>query len=1001
MINKSLIRGYGGGGGKSGKGGGETSGGQEAKDSLRSAQIATILDLLCEGEIEGVVNGLKSVYLDGTPVQNQNGTFNFSPVLFTQLHGTQGQSFIEGVNSVDREIPVFLRIFKATPITRSITDLDTNRIRITVSTPALLKAGSDGGIKGSSIDLKIEIQNNGGGFLEYISNKIEGKASSKYQRSYLITLPSGGPWDIKITRITNDSGSATLQNDLYWDTYTEIKDIKLTYPNSAIVGLALGSQQFTRIPSRAYDVKMLRIKIPSNYDPITRIYTGEWDGIFQVAWSDNPAWIYYDILINSRYGIGNYIEESNIDKWELYSIAQYCDELVPNGFGEMEPRFTCSVLINSRDEALNVIASLASVFRGMVYWQSGIIVPIQDRQKTASHLFTNANVTDGIFNYSGSSLKSRHTVALVSWINNDNLGRSEIEYVPDELGIAAFGINEIEVAGIGCTTRGQAYRVGKYILTSERLETETISFECGLDGTMVFPGAIFKTLDANRAGARFGGRLINVLTLSSIEIDSSITLSSGEVYYIHIMLPNGQFETKTILNSIGTYTILTLISDLSQMPVENAIWVVTASNLEAEEWRCLSVTEADTTKVEVTGLRYIEGKFNLIEQNILFDVPPTSLISIYPISPTNLKVTEQLYAINEKVIGNKVTISWDASFNATKYRLVYIINQENPVTIITSDTSYDIEDGIPGVWVITVTALSILNFPSASSQLTTTITGDTDPPLSIIGLTISSIGGNAVLRWNQSTELDVLVGGYVEFRHSPLLLGASWTQSTSIGNRIDGNQTTITLPLLSGSYLAKFVDFGGRYSDTESIVNTDGATVLAFANVTSVSEEPLFLGTLTSVVTSNGNLFLDGTINIDDWGNVDDINLWDYEGGVQLAGNYIFAAGIDLGTINRVRLRKILKATIIDIDDLFDTRLTNIDTWINFDGVTGNEADAIIYIRATDDDPNISPVWGNWNILDSAEYENRAFQFKVELMTFYENNNIFIDQLGITVDEVI
>ena len=543
--NKHLVIGAGGGDSK-GDSGGSARTPVEDPDNLRSTQYARVIDLLGEGQWEEVlVGGLKGLYFNGTPVQNADGTNNFKDLTYNIRTGTQAQTHMPGNPTVESEVPVSVEVTNATSVTRQLTDSNLDYCRVTISTPRLtLQDTTTGDLKGTKVDYAIDIQSNGGGFVEVQSRSFWGKTTTRYRRSHDILLSGSPPWDIRVRRVTADNGSSTLSNDIWWDSYTKVIDHKFSYPNSVLVSTQVSAAQFDNIPTRAFDCKMLRVLVPSNYDPTTRVYTGVWDGTFTTAWSDNPAWAFYDLVTESRYGLGSFIDSSLVDKWELYEIGQYCDELVEDGFGNMEPRFTINIYLQNREEAYTVLKDLASVFRGMIYWSANGIIPIQDKPEDTFTQFTNANVINGTFNYQGSASKTRHTVALVGWNDPDDQYKQKIEYVEDQTAVGSFGFNETEIAAVGCTSRGQAHRVGKWLLFSENSETEAVTFQIGysmVSDTQLAPGKIIKTLDQHRAGTRLGGRIISSTT-SSVTVDSAITLSSGVVYTITITLPDGTLQ---------------------------------------------------------------------------------------------------------------------------------------------------------------------------------------------------------------------------------------------------------------------------------------------------------------------------------------------------------------------------------------------------------------------------------------------------------------------------
>jgi len=1000
MKKRLPIRGS-GGGGKGG--GGESRTPVEAPDSLRSKQSARVLDLIGEGEIWGLVDGLKSVYLDGVPIQNSNGSYNFSDVVLLARSGTQSQSYIPGFEGTEKEISAGpTKVTQPIPITKSISDTDVDSVRITMSTDSLYSVDTtNGDISGTSVRLQIHVQNNGGGYILFVDSTISGKTTTRYQRAYTVRLPAPGPWDIRVTRVTADETGSVLRNDITWESYTEIIHAKLTYPNRAIVALSVNAEQFPRIPVRAYDVKLLRIKVPSNYDPDTRTYTGEWDGTFQVLWSDNPAWVFYDLATNSRYGMGQYIDETLIDKWSLYTIAQYCDELVDDGFGGQEPRFACNIYIQRRDQALSLLNALASVFRGIAYWGAGTVITSQESPADSTALFTEANVVEGTFNYSGSSLRSRHTVALVTYNDPDLAYRQNVEYVDDPEGIALYGVRETEVTAVGCTSRGQAARLGRHILYAERLETETVTFIAGLDGTFIAPGTIFTTHDQHRVGARYGGRIVSATT-TLIELDSAVTLSVSTTYTLCVMLPDGTIGERTITTAAGERSSVVVSPAFSSAPQTDAIWVITSSSLAAETWRCVSVTEVEDLKVEIVGVKYDASRYDAVENGLILEPLPASLIGRAPDAPENLVATEELYIVSSGIVGNRITLGWDSVLSASAYRVTYRREDGNVESRTIGSTTITIDNAPAGTWYFTVTAINALGAPSPTSPLTQNMISASALPIEPQNPTITAMGGLAIIRWDLSNELDVTVGGHFEVRHSPLQVGATWATSTSIESAIPGSGTLASLPLLLGTYLMKTVDAGGRYSTGTAMISTKGAQSISFANVSTIAEHVVFTGIHASTVATDSVLQLQGADYIDDWTAIDSMADWDTgSGGVATMGTYDFAAGFDAGSVSNYQVKKTLKALVVDVENLFDSRTDLMDTWLNFDGVFGNEADATVWVRETDDDPLGTPAWSEWELLDAAVFNARALDFQARLTSNDPSFNIRVLELGAVIEEIV
>ncbi len=496
----------------------------EASDTLRSRAVARVIDVISEGEIHGLADQahpLRCVYFDDVPVESDKGVLNFPKIVYgTNVHeryGTRCQDSITGFSEVESEVTLNFQTTVATPSVFTIVDPNVNAIRITFRIPALFKQEDNGDINGSTLEWKIQCQPQGGSFADIpmsgTSPKITrtGKASSPYEYQVRVSLANRGtfPLVFKIVRITEDSTSAKLQNDLYTESYTEIQEVKLTYPDTALIAIEIDSELFGgRVPRRSYRVKGLKVKIPSNYNPVTRVYTGFWDGTFTCAWTNNPAWVLYDVLTNRRYGLGDAITSGQVDKFALYAVAQYCDELVDDGFGGQEPRFVFNGVINDRREAFEVINAIVSSFRGMAFWSAGGVTVTQDAPQDPKRLFSRSNVINGEFTYSGTGLRARHTQALVTWNDPINRYKQEIEVVDDPALIERFGLRPIEVVAFATTSRGQARRLGRWILESEAHETETVTFSGGFECADVRPGDIIQVNDPSRAGVRRGGRVM-------------------------------------------------------------------------------------------------------------------------------------------------------------------------------------------------------------------------------------------------------------------------------------------------------------------------------------------------------------------------------------------------------------------------------------------------------------------------------------------------------------
>lgn len=737
-----------------GKGGSNPRTPVESPDSLRSISKAKIIDLLGEGEMRGLVDGYKSIYLDSTPLQNADGSNNFQYVTVETRSGTQDQLHIPGFPAVENEVTVGVDLKFGNPVVRSVSGPDLSAIRVRLALGGLVKTNTENGDRtGSSVSYAIDIATDGGAFTTMLTNAFTGKTTTQYERSHRIDLPAGSQWQVRIRRLTADSTSDTLANPTNVLSLTEIIDAKLRYPNSALVALEVDAQDFQNIPTRSYHAYGRIIKVPANYDPDARAYAtsgagttnGIWNGTFKSAWTNNPAWIFYDIVTNDRFGLGNHIPAAWVDVWNLYQIAQYCDQMVSDGMGGLEPRFTCNVYMQTRTDAYKVLQDLASVFRGISYYAVGQMVASADMPKSSAVGFTNADTVDGKFNYEGSARKVRHTVALVSWSDQTDFGRQKVERVDYRPGLVRYGIQETQVTAIGCTSRGQAQRIGNHILVSENLETETISFSVGLSGVLVSPGDVFNVSNSNRAGKRMGGR-ISAYTADTVTVDQAPAgIIAGDS--IKVMLSTGRIEQRTIQSIVGKVVKVTV--DWSANPATQGVFIFEQATLVAESFRCIGVADNENGTYTITGLAYRGDKFAYIDDGTRLDAPP---ISIIPPSvqapPTNVQISSNAI-INQANADITVTIEWDAAPNAVSYNVEWRRDDMDWVKINgIGTTSVEINNAYSGQYLVRVRALNSIGSVSipASSALTN-ILGKTTPPPALTSLTTSSLVFAIGLKW--------------------------------------------------------------------------------------------------------------------------------------------------------------------------------------------------------------------------------------------------------------
>jgi len=741
--------------GAGGKGGSNARTPVETPDSLRSIARARILDLIAEGELRGLVAGNQSIYLDQVPIQNADGSLNFQGVRVETRSGTQDQQHIAGFPSVENEIPVNVELKSDTPVVRSAAGADLSAVRIRFGVPGLQKVNTENGdTNGYAITYAVDLATDGGPYSTVLTDTIRGKTTTQYERSVRIDLPAGSQWQVRIRRLTPNANSVTVTDRVNVLSMTEVIDAKLRYPNCALAAVEVDASQFQNIPTRGYRVWGRIIRIPSNYDPLTRNYTGVWDGTFKSGWTNNPAWAFFDIVTNDRFGLGNRIPLDYVDKWRLYQIAQYCDQLVSDGQGNMEPRFTCSLYMQTRADAYRVLQDMASMFRGITFYAAGQVMASADMPADPVYTFTQANVVDGRFVYEGSSRRVRHTVALVSWTDPDDFGRRKVEPVPYLPGVQRYGIQQTEVTGVGCHSKSQAQRIGNHILYTENLETETVSFGVGLDSLACMPGDIIQIADPNRAGRRNGGRVKSAGADTLVLDKVPEGIAAGQI--LRATLPTGRTQARTVQSVSGTTVKVT--APWSAVPVAQSGWSLESTELALQQFRVLSVVENPINGDEgltyrITALKHVPGKYAAIDDGTRLELPPISIIppSVQP-PPTNVQLSSHS-VIDQGIATHVLTIGWDAADKAIAYDVEWRRDDLDWVRAgRVSAASIEVRGIYAGSYLARVRAVNALNAVSmpALSALTV-IQGKTEPPPALTSLTTTSQVFAIALAWGFPT----------------------------------------------------------------------------------------------------------------------------------------------------------------------------------------------------------------------------------------------------------
>jgi len=637
---------------------------KESPDSLVSIAYARLIDLISEGEIYGLVNGSASIYLDETPASTSGGS-SFSGFSWEQRTGSQDQPYLAGFPQVENEISIGVEMQASAPWIRSVTNPDLSAVRINFAVPRLVKQNaSNGDTTGYRVEYAIDVAVGMAAYQEVLKGAFDGKTSGGYERSVRIDLPAGaGGWRVRVRRLTPNSTTSTIADTVNIKSFTEIIDAKFRYPNSAIVGVSFDAETFGgSVPRRGYHARGRIIRVPSNYSPETRTYTGIWDGTFQLAYSNNPAWVYYDLLLHPRYGLGDRIDASQVDKWGLYQIGQYCDQLVSDGQGGMEPRFVCNLYLQKRADAYKALQDIAAVFRGITYWGAGQAIVSADMPADPVYTYTNANVKNGKFSYKGSKRSTRYSAVLVGWNDPSDMYRQKVEYVQDDDAIARFGVQTAEITALGCTSQGQAQRAGRWALLTNLLETETVTFSVGLDGIRARPGQIIRVADNARAGRRIGGRL-SAATATVITVDKVEGVQSGDE--LTCILPSGVAQTRSIVAVDGHQ--LTVAPAFDAAPVAQSVWAWESTSLAAQRYRIVSIAESGPLEYAITASKYVEGKHAAVDSGaIISQRPITAIPSSVQTAPTNIRAISD-WMIEQTMAVTTMTILWDAAPGATRY----------------------------------------------------------------------------------------------------------------------------------------------------------------------------------------------------------------------------------------------------------------------------------------------------------------------------------------------
>lgn len=718
----------------------------EQPDDLQSIAKAKLLIALGEGEFAGGLDG-RRIFLDGTPLENADGSANFSGVAWEFRSGNQAQKYIQGMPGTENEINVGTEIKSAVAWTHTFTNTQLSAIRLRLKWPSLFNQEDDGDLVGYSINYSIDLQTDGGTWQTVINTAVTGKTTSGYERSHRIDLPlAGSTWTVRLRKITADANSAKIGDAMTLQSYTEVIDAKLRYPNTALLYIEFDSSQFNgSIPQISCEPDMRIIRVPDNYDPITRSYSGTWTGSFKWAWTDNPAWIFYDVVVNDRFGLGHRLTAANIDKWTLYQVAQYCDQLVPDGKGGSgtEPRYICNVYVQNRNDAYTVLRDFAAIFRGMTTWGGNQIVTLADMPRDIDYSYSRANVINGEFTYSSSTTKTRYTTALVSWSDPDNAYADAMESVFEQNLVSRYGFNQLELTAIGCTRQSEANRKGRWgILTNNK--DRIISFSVGLDGMIPQPGYIIAIADEMLSGKVTGGR-ISAVNGRVITLDRKPDAVAGGRLILN--LPSGAAQSRTI--QAVNDNVVTVTVAYGETPQVESVWIVESDELYAQQYRVVSVADNNDGTFTISGAYYDPDKYARIDTGALIDERPVSVIPPgSQTAPDNI-VINSFSVVQQGISVETMRVSWDQAANAISYEAQWRRNEGNWVSVPrSSTTSFDVPGIYSGRYMVRVRAINAAEISSGWGYSDEkTLTGKVGNPPKPVGFVATPINWGIRLNW--------------------------------------------------------------------------------------------------------------------------------------------------------------------------------------------------------------------------------------------------------------
>ena len=776
-----------------------------SKDTAASISTAKLLYGLAEGEIYGLADGAKSIRLDGTPLVDDAGNPNFEGVTWDFRNGSNDQEYIKGFPDVSNETPINVELRSSQPWIKAFNDTQISAVRVRFKWNRLSETnGENGDVKGYKIDYAIDLQTDGGAYQTVLTTKIQDKTSAGYERTHRIDLPKAKTgWQLRVRRITPNSTSDLIQDTMMIDAVAEVIDVKLSYPNTALLGVQYNAELFSNIAKMSVRVKGKIIRVPDNYDPVARTYTGIWTGNFKDAYSNNPAWIFYDLCTQWRGGLGERLDATMIDRWSLYALGQYCDQPVSDGQGGLEPRFTCNVYLQKQEEAYTVLQNIAGIFRAMSFWTGERIMLDADVPQDSIYTYSAANIVGGVagIQYSGTRNRDRHTLAKVAWDNPNNDYQTEYEYIRDEKAMSKFGVKVLDLSAFGCTSQAQAQRAGLWALKTEQLETRQVTFSVGLDGAIPTVGNIISLSDEAFAGRANGGRVSTVnSTQRIIELDREVTASVGDVLIING--GSGKSERRNISNVVGNR--ITVTAGFTSAEPEH-VWAIETADLKLMRFRVMSITENDDATYAITGIQHEPQKYDAIDFGT--DVKPTEITIVNPETvdaPAAVSITSRHREVQGQMITTLV-IGWSQVKGAVAYDAEWRKDDGTWVKVPrTGNVSVEIEGVYSGNYMARVRAISAFDVQSnPTTSILTEVKGKIGLPPTVVGLTPTGILFGMDLKWGFAAGSGDAAFTEVQVGSAPNVNVATLTQVSYPTNThtITGLQGN-----LNQSYRARLVD---------------------------------------------------------------------------------------------------------------------------------------------------------------------------------------------------